>query len=382
MQSCGSSRGRVGVATADKDCAVYLTGAIAPELMREKGQARFTCEVTPFTDLDQRRLADFAAVCLLDPAPLPVETWERLADYVAGGHGLAVFLGRRARPTDQFNSPAAQRVLPGTLKRQWREETFLAPDDLSHPVLAEFRAVGGSIPWQAFPVYKYWQLDPLRPGVVQIIRFATGHPALVEMPLGKGRVVTMTTPVSDPPHLGRSEPWNLLPMGPVEPWPFVVLSNELMLYLVGTTQHRLNYLAGETVVVHLDTDARIPIILLDTPSGDRLKQAVDAGDRSLLLTSTEAPGNYRARAGGESGGFDRGFSVNLPPEATDLHRVSAEELSGIFGKGNFRIARTREQIDRSVNIGRVGQELFPYLIGLVAVVLGLEHLVSNRFYRD
>ena len=37
----------------------------------------------------------------------------------------------------------------------------------------------------------------------------------------------------------------------------------------------------------------------------------------------------------------------------------------------FRLARTREQIDRDISMGRVGRELFPPLILIVALVSGV-----------
>ena len=54
----------------------------------------------------------------------------------------------------------------------------------------------------------------------------------------------------------------------------------------------------------------------------------------------------------------------------------------MFGPVKFQLARTREQIDRDVSMGRVGRELFPPLILIVALVLGLEMLVANRFYKE
>lgn len=48
----------------------------------------------------------------------------------------------------------------------------------------------------------------------------------------------------------------------------------------------------------------------------------------------------------------------------------------------FRLARTREQIDRNISMGRVGQELYPSLILIVALALALEMLVANRFYKE
>ena len=90
-----------------------------------------------------------------------------------------------------------------------------------------------------------------------------------------------------------------------------------------------------------------------------------------MVTSTEAPGNYRLQAGGGEQGVDLGFSVNLPADVSQLERVSDDELKAVFGDTPFRLAHNRDEIDRSVNAGRVGRELFPYLIVLLAIVLAL-----------
>ncbi len=109
-----------------------------------------------------------------------------------------------------------------------------------------FRALAGGVPWESFPVFRHWQLDNLAEGSAVVLRYSNGQPAIVERPLGQGRVVTMTTPISDP--ASRSDTWNLLPTGE-QPWPFVMLANEMMLYLAGGSGERLNYTAGDPAVV-------------------------------------------------------------------------------------------------------------------------------------
>ena len=54
----------------------------------------------------------------------------------------------------------------------------------------------------------------------------------------------------------------------------------------------------------------------------------------------------------------------------------------MFGPVKFHLARTRQQIDRDVSTGRVGRELYPPLILIVALILGLEMFVANRFYKE
>jgi hypothetical protein len=161
-----------------------------------------------------------------------------------------------------------------------------------------------------------------------------------------------------------------------------MLINEATFYLAGSGQERLNYSAGDTAVVHLGSGQRHPIYWLTTPRGDQIRTPPDDQQNVVAVTSTETPGNYRVRAGGAEQGVDLGFSVNLPAEVSQLDRVSEQDLKAIFGDTPFRLARGREEIDRSVSAGRVGQELYPYLIVLLAIILGCEQALSNRFYQD
>ena len=362
-----------------KDYALFLAEALAPAAFRKQGRAKFDCDFCDLADLAKRPLFDYAGVCLLDPTPLTPAVWQELADYAADGHGVAIFLGRNAAPIESFNEPQAQQLLPGKLARQVKRpdgDLCLAPHDFQHPILAVFRDRAGSIPWDAFPVFRYWAFGEIKRGVGIVLPYNDGGPALFERPIGKGRSLTMTTPVSDRPN--RS-PWNLLPVD--ECWPFLILMNQAAVYLVGGNDQQWNYLAGQTVVVRLDEASRRRSYMLYAPDNLTTPYSADLNRRDLIVTTTDRVGNYRLRAGGD-GGVDLGFSVNYAPEQIRLDRLTDTELSAIFSPMKFQLARTREQIDRDISTGRVGRELFPPLILLVALVLALEMLVSNRFYKE
>ena len=216
-----------------------------------------------------------------------------------------------------------------------------------------------------------------------MLSYADNQPALVERPVGKGRVMTLTTPVSE--RASGRDLWNQLPTG--DPPVFVMLANELMYYLVGQGQERLNYIAGETAVVRLDGlvrggEDRFSTYVLTTPGGDHIRTPLDEKLDAVVVTSTEAPGNYLIQAGGGATALDLGFSVNLPGNVTSLARASAEDVKAIFGETPFRLAHNRDEIDRNVSAGRVGSELFPYLIVLMAIALACEQVLANRFYSD
>ena len=122
--------------------------------------------------------------------------------------------------------------------------------------------------------------------------------------------------------------------------------------------------------------------MLTTPGGDHIRSPIDEQLHAVVVTSTEAPGNYLVQAGGGATALELGFSVNLPSDVTRLEHASDEEIKAIFGDTPFRLAHNRDEIDRNISAGRVGSELFPYLIVLLAIFLAGEQVLANRFYTD
>lgn len=361
--------------------AIYLVGAIAPPEFRKRGQARFDCQVIDFGELANQQLDKYAAVCLLDPPAMEPGAWQRLTDYASEGHGVAVFLGRNAQPIESFNVPAAQQLLPGKLNVQVprREgDNYLAPQDYQHPILKAFAPRATSTPWNAFPVFRYWELTDLQAGSGTVLSYNDGRPALIERPIGSGRVLVMTTPISD---RATRDAWNVLPISAMaKPWPFVVLVNQMMSYLVGGSQQQLNYFAGQTVVLPLDEQNRLRTYVMTSP--DNIKTTLTPDKHELTITSADQVGNYRVQGGGRESGVDLGFSVNLTPQQTRLDRVGRDELKELFGPYSYHLARNADQIDRSITMGRVGRELFPALILIIAGVLAAEYVIANRFYKE
>jgi hypothetical protein len=187
----------------------------------------------------------------------------------------------------------------------------------------------------------------------------------------------MTTPISDPPRPEGRPLWNELATGE-EAWPCFVLVNEMMLYAVRSGQTRLNLLAGETAVLPNDPAEFPERYQLFTP----LDQPQDllARDGRVTVRFTDQPGAYRLR-GQKGGPLVRGFAVNLTSDSSDLTRLPPERLDEILGAGRYKIARSQDEIDRAVGIDRIGSEFYPLLVTLLAMVLGMEHVLANWFYR-
>lgn len=365
--------------------AFYFATALAPDAMRQTGRARFEYEVVTFKELPQQSLDDFSAVCLLDPGSLDEDVWQQVQRYAQAGGGVGIFLGAAARPDALNDSAVAKSLLPGEVGKHPPYfpdgDRYLAITNDQHPITARFRPLQGSVPWESLPVYRYWPIHELAQGVAVVATYGNKDAAILDRAVGKGHVVTMTTPVSVGPETSEDYRWNDLPTG-LENWPYLMLVDRICAYLAGSAEGQLNYLAGETVVLRMTGDERYNTYLLTTPRGDTYRQSANPKERSIAITSTQWIGNYQVAAGGERSGLSRGFSVNIPLKASDLIRTDEDGLKEVFGETEFRIARSREEIDRDISTGRVGQELFPLLMALLAIALAVEHALANRFYRE
>ena len=109
--------------------------------------------------------------------------------------------------------------------------------------------------------------------------------------------------------------------------------------------------------------------MLFTPGSLSFPISADLKRHELAITATDQVGNYRLQAGG-SGGVDLGFQRQLRPRSDAARSAQRRGVDRVFGPLKFRLARTREQIDRDISMGRVGRELFPPLIVLRGVGVG------------
>ena len=363
---------------------LFLREALSPSSAADQTTVRFKCATDRFANSTKLALADYAAVCLLDPPPLSEELWQALVDYANEGGGVGLFLGERAQ-AGAFNEGAASQLLPGQLQRKSRHETYLRPQRLDHPALAALRPYAESIPWQVFPVFRYWEFEAppedVYGDVYTVAHFANSKPALLLRPVGQGRALTFATAVSDPPNPQGREPWNLLTASEAA-WPFVPLMNQIVGFLAQSDNGSLTFEAGETVSLHLPPSQRVSSYVLYQPDGQSLRRTLPPGDDAIRISTTRHLGNYRVSSGGTTGELKRGFSVNVSPDVSRLERVDAEELLAALPADQVRLASTLEDVERYVDIGRSGRELFPWLITLVALVWGSEHLLANRFYRE
>ena len=363
----------------DNVSTTFVAQSLAPSVLEEEGGWRFDCTTIAIRDLPNQDLADYLAVCLLDPTPLPDPQWQDIQDFVESGGGLVVLLGHNAQPPRAFQTPVVKDVLGGALDRQWRnvERTlFMAPQEYSHPVMVPFRDIRTSTPWDRFPIFRHWSFDKIGENADVLIRYGNGKEALVENAFGSGKVLTLTTPLSDSARPAGRAPWNELAFGE-DGWPQFILINEMVNYLVSDSQNQLNYPTGAPVTLQDEQGNDVQRYQLFPPGQPPYQLIVQ--DSAVTIRDTRQAGNYRLRG---RRGIDviRGVSANLESHQTELTRMPSEKLNAIFGETRYQLVRENAEIERAQGRNRVGREFYPVLMILLAVVVVLEQLLANRFY--
>jgi len=364
-----------------RDSAIFLQQAL--ELIP------FAVETKPMSELSgttATELKEYQAVVLLDPSPLLPTVWKKLADYASAGYGVATFLGSKAldsHATPSFNDPQATEVLGAKLVRQARNlegELWMLPG--VSPIFTPFRSHAPleRFPWDALPIFRYWELDELSHRADIAASYSDNRPAIVTQTQGRGRTVLVTTPISDSPNAVTI--WNTLPQGETA-WMFLLLAEGIGKHLVGMGNQKFNFTIGEPVVLRPEMTTLPTSCWLGTPLGKSERLTPDPIRREITIQSTTEPGNYTVRSGGVGqAALDMGFSANIPDGATVLQKVDATMLDRHFGKDNYQVVRTPQEIEMGIARRRIGQEMYAAIMFLLACLFATEYIFANRIYKS
>lgn len=326
-------------------------------------------------------------------SPTP-DLWNFLASCVRQGLGVGVVPGGEEIEQAAYNQEAAQRILPGTLaepRRHGKDDGKtpgaiwdLSDKYLQHPLVSPFRN------WKEYDVVKYpseafvfWNVKPADKEALVIIpyRGPKDAPALLErrpsLGKGRGKVLLCTTPLDD-----RTPRWhNYLEQKTSF---FVVLVGLCTNYLAGETEEpKMNFLSGrEQPLVSLPPNSRDAAVLVVGPG---VLEQMPAPDGPLRIKQADAPGNYRVEGVQPEGGNKQltGFSVNVPADESDLTRVPVVDVELLLGSGAV-VPRDRQAAIRDLLRGHWNEplDLFPFLMAGLLLVLALENLLANKFYRS
>ena len=369
--------------------AETISVVLAPDELVEMGQAKYDCTIIEQENLLDEKLSEYSAVFLLDPKPLPDTVWVNLKKFASAGGGVAIILGENAKTgfgvDESFASQPAQELLGGELTEVWTPPSvFFSNADYSHPIMAKYKRFETEDVWRDFEIYQHWGLidSEFEPANLRtILRFSNNQPAVIDRKINDGKAVTILTPFTEPGRIVGRARWNDLTNG--EWWPAALLIDQLAGYLVSSKNNRLNYQVGENVVLrekaNSDGTKKEKEFLLYPPRDEGPSDVVVFEDE-IRYRFTETPGNYRLKAVGTSNSR-RGFSVNLSRDDTDLTQIDANKLDETLGADRYKLAQSKEDIVREQSYVREGKKFFPLLLTIFGVILIVELLMSNLFYR-
>jgi hypothetical protein len=329
-----------------EDELFYLETALRPG---DRADSQLAVSVATADELAQRRLGEFDVVFLCNVKALPRERVADLEGFVRRGGGLFISVGDNvdaeayAATMAPLLPQALRDVRVATLAASARPEgeadgpaggERLRGADTRHPMLAVFAGQVEGLRAARFRRYFLLQPDPqARPvegererprnggGRTTILRYETGAPALVEAPLGQGRVLLFTSTVD--------RDWNDLPIRPG----YLPLMQQAARHLARSPlrEPEPGGIVGRPYAIPLGRgDSRLEVRL---PSGQShlFEPGEITGRENLVYLDTEEPGFYRVAAAGSAAGQLRErpaaeFVINVDPRESDLRHVTPAKV--------------------------------------------------------
>lgn len=377
----------------------------------------------------------FDVVCLLgirDPGIKPDgldSLWDKIVPYVERGGKLIIVPDDERLALAGYADaahPALKTLMPGKLKSVidtselkppppkqpapgWTEPrdgangvTWFLNDEkvLQHPMLRpflEWRKLANVDVWMNPRVTrKYWEVEKAD-GASVIVHYNDSadptkrRPAVLERGVPdpnddnkiKGKVILLTTRLDTQ---AGAEAWHDYWETEGSTW-FAVFPWLLERYLAGdTADANFNHPTGQVVTVPLPKGGvpRGLKVAIDGPGITQDNDLMDVGERQIELRvappRTNEPGNFELSVAAAK--WRDGFSLNVPAEESTLEKVPVEAIEELAGKDSVvPLDKNRDLRDAIAGGGKHPIDLFPWLLIAVLLLLAVEGLVANRFYR-
>ena len=358
---------------ARRDASLYLQRAL--EISEESA---FQVVVRPSTTVTEADLDTHALIVVNDARFPSGASGLRLQEFVKAGGGLLMVLGERSAW-----QPGLEEVLPGRFgaatDHARRGPARLGFVDYSHPVFEVFSGPRGG----DFSRARFFRSRPLTvaEGDRVLARFDDGSAALVERPLGDGKVMVWASTVD--------AFWNDLALQPV----FLPFIHQLARHL-GSHSERVPWLNAGQVVDLADPDlvfgATADPLTLMRPDEEWVALAPAGG--SILLPPTEGPrylelqeqGFYEVRPPGSDEPRPFTLAVNVPPAESDLSTMEPDELAAAVAPREQTVqagAARALQGETTIVDRERRQSLWRFLMVAAFFLLAVETALSNWLSR-
>jgi len=335
-----------------------------------------------------KSLKGYAGIFVLNVKELTDTWWSRLSAYVRDGGGLVVAPAGYALP-ENYNRPLPSELLPATLGAVRVHKDADPPlrfgkPDLGSPIfeqnqkelLAELSRV---------PIYKSWGVTP-DTGAHVLLSYTDDSPALLEKTFSgprPGKVLMWTTALSRRPSDRDPQAWNDFPSTFVG-WGFLAVMDQTAYYLAGAAGQRLVFESGEDALLATDPTKPFASYQVRGPDGKASDRTAEpAGTGNLLVAAPGEIGQWKLFASAKDGTVrDLGFSVNPPRGEIQAATLEAGDLDILFGKGKYQLATDAQSLKHVQGVAIYGREIFPWVMAIILLIVTLENLLANTFYRE
>ena len=353
--------------------------------------------------LSHNSLDEYDTIYLANPRRLEPAAIEALEAYVAGGGGLAIFLGEQTRSAfvneELYRKGEGVFPLPLGGPAELQPERLQQKPDLEvadHPLFEIFKGERNSF-LGTVDVHRYFravspkgagQWKPAADSGTEVIgRLRNGAPLIVQSRFGKGRVVTfLTTAAPAWNNWARNNP------------SFVVVVQELQSHIARRAGDGRARNVGVPLEIEMDADDYNAAVRFTPPSesgggqrDDGKTEESETGAASAGVTVNAAPdadgvlraslaetnrgGIYEAQLTKADGGTKvLCFALNVDADEGDLQTATAAELAERLEGVDYKLLQA---VDFHLEPHeQAGRNLGDFLLGLLVLMLVAEQILA------
>jgi hypothetical protein len=176
----------------------------------------------------------------------------------------------------------------------------------------------------------------------------------------------------------NSNAWNDLMSGG---WTYLAWIDQVTAYLNAAAIGRSNGIVGNPMTIRVAPQPHERTSILRMPDFKQLPKEIPPLAEGLTLRDLAEPGQYELASAEDSTELVGAFSLNLPGEESDLTKLTTDELDLLFGEQRYALSRNLDDLVRSVQAGRLGQEVYGLVLAILVAVFVMEQIVGAWFYR-
>ena len=367
----------------DRDLdTTYLENVLNPQIERLNLPKRFNVKAITSANFQRESLSNYDIVCVLNWQRPSESSWSDLLTFVrAGGRLLVSAGGEQTLQAGAWLTPESRQLLPGLPLSPVRfspqpARIKLVADD--HPIVDAFNQLQQAKTELNRAIFdRCWTFE-VAEDARELMKFnhRNAPPALLERQVGRGKVLLFTSALDS----NGSDLWNESFV--IDNWTYLMFVDETMRYLSGASETKHNFEVGEPIEVNVPVSDRFSQYMVARPRLRQTRGQMAIEDASILLTDADEAGHYELSAAEENQTFRSVFAVNVSDQESNLEKVTDQQLNEILGEQRYSRVKDLEQLDRAVNLGRLGVEVFPVLMGLLLILFCGEHLMANFFYDE